>query len=654
MALMTAGHWITTDSGQHILILPGHGTTKEQVAAHFKSKGQPNHPDVGKAVVHHRGGFDPEKANRGISTRNGAEAMQVRIKGHEEAGKGKPSKPEGKAPAKEPASSKSPDTARADRLKRLNSKLPAEQTKTLRERAAELKGTKRAVEQGRAERVGSKPKEEAKPAPAETTTNRLAGAPTKSMTLRERAAMKARPKSVEAETPAAKPSMTLREKIASRKAEASKPGSESFREGRVSDRAWERGQKLRAAGKGEEAEAEFSRHDRMMRRLYHKTPEGQGEAVAAKAPAAPAGPAPRVGTPEARARLAKAIKGQRSELAEARASTVKDIDPAHIEKDTPRFQYKIDADKKTGSVGSLAGQTKWKPGRSGAMQVWKDPVDGKTYVVNGHNRLELAQRLGVKRVSVRYIDAPTAKDAMAEGALTNISEGRGTSTDAARFLRETGHSKEVFERENLPMKEKVASEGLGLAGLEPGLWKKHLGGELSSARGAVIGGSGLSHAEQENLGKMLSTKGVEKASDKTLARFIEDSRSAPTIKQTTRSLFGDTTEDVNLGLHKAGLSTHIEEALNRDKRLFGTVAKSQNVQELARAGNVINAEESGKLSDAARENLAVYRTVRKSSGPVAQLENEGALRIHNGENKANVHADILKRLPAAVAAMSTL
>jgi hypothetical protein len=35
-----------------------------------------------------------------------------------------------------------------------------------------------------------------------------------------------------------------------------------------------------------------------------------------------------------------------------------------------------------------------------------------------------------------YIDAPDEKTARARGALVNIAEGRGTSVDAAKFMRD--------------------------------------------------------------------------------------------------------------------------------------------------------------------------------------------------------------------------
>lgn len=442
----------------------------------------------------------------------------------------------------------------------------------------------------------------------------------------------------------------------------------------LADQLWEKGQKQQA--KGDPAAAEtFARHDQAMRGQAHKTDRAGAASILARARARVAAKtsttapsASETGAAEWRAliersrlkgtpsrdRKAAALKGQRKELADARASSVKDMDTKSIDFDPDRFQYKLDASGAHGTTGNLHGVKKWDPELGGVLQVWKDPGNGKTYVVNGHHRLDLAKRLGAEKVSVRYIKAANEQEARAKGALTNIAEGRGTSTDAAQFFRDSGHTRQRLEAEGVSLREKTATEGLALAGLEEGLWRRHKNGDLPTERAAIIGGSGATHAEQKSVGEQLDKMGSKAPSNKVLARWIDDSKAAPTVTKKTRSLFGDDEEEVNLGLHKAGVSTAVEEALSREKRLFGTVAKSRNAEDLERAGNQINAEESAKLSDAAKENLAVYRTVRKSAGPVAALENEAAERIHKGEPKAKVYSDVLKRLPAAVEAMQRL
>lgn len=422
------------------------------------------------------------------------------------------------------------------------------------------------------------------------------------------------------------------------------------------DKAWKQGKSEQAAG-SKDAAGTFARHDEFMQAARRRLEQSKAASSSSSSPA-PADVArsdwrgvvesSRKRSGAIRDRKARALGKQRAEISQARASTVKDLPSDQIHFDPDRFQYKLDANHGTGSVGSLSGVKRWDPELGGVLQVWKDPSNGKTYVVNGHNRLDLAKRLGAGKVSVRYLSAKDAQEARAKGAITNIAEGRGTSTDAAAFFRDTGLTRQDLEGRGVPMREKTATEGLALAGLEPGLWRAHKNGELPAARAAIIGGSGLSHAEQAAVHQTAGKGGIAKLSDRDLTEYIDNAKSAGKAEKRTASLFGDDVETVNLGAHRARIQSAVKDRLGREKRVFGTVAKSRNAEDLGRAGNVINATESGKVSQTAAENLAVFDTLKNRRGPVSDLLNEAAERIHKGESQKAVNDDVYKRLPAAV------
>jgi hypothetical protein len=108
------------------------------------------------------------------------------------------------------------------------------------------------------------------------------------------------------------------------------------------------------------------------------------------------------------------------------------IDQLHL--DPKRFQYKMNTDA-SGVTNLLKGRT-WNEDLAGVISVWRDPEDGKTYVVNGHHRFDLAEKTGQPDVAVRMIAADDAEQARAKGAIQNIAEGRGTAMDAAKFFRD--------------------------------------------------------------------------------------------------------------------------------------------------------------------------------------------------------------------------
>lgn len=53
--------------------------------------------------------------------------------------------------------------------------------------------------------------------------------------------------------------------------------------------------------------------------------------------------------------------------------------------DPKRFQFKLLTDAKTGVTNLLKGR-RWNEELADPIAVWTDPADGKTYVVNGHDR----------------------------------------------------------------------------------------------------------------------------------------------------------------------------------------------------------------------------------------------------------------------------
>ncbi len=426
----------------------------------------------------------------------------------------------------------------------------------------------------------------------------------------------------------------------------------------AADKRWSRGQKQKAAGDHAAASKTFARHDALMvkAKAAHES-KAKADTKPTPAPKHDTHTKPESAAVVARAvertkarrdKLAASIKATRADAARGRAASVQDVKPDSIHFDPERFQYKLHADAGTGAVGSLAGVKKFDPELGGVLQVWKDPANGKTYVVNGHNRLDLAKRLGAETVSVRHVKAADAMEARSKGALTNIAEGRGTSTDAAEFFRTSKLTKSHLDAAGVPLREKVATEGLAISGLEEGLYRRHKAGDLPAQRAAIIGGSGLDHAAQAAIGKHLDkTRGV---TDSHLKELVDNANASKTVKHTTHDLFGPNVEDVSMANHRAGVQAQIKDRLGKEKRVFGVVAKTGNAAELAKAGNVIDAKASGDVSKAAAENLAVFDTLKNRRGPVSDLLNEAAERIHKGEKAKAVHDEIYRRLPKAVQA----
>jgi len=352
---------------------------------------------------------------------------------------------------------------------------------------------------------------------------------------------------------------------------------------------------------------------------------------------------------------AAAIKGARQQERAARApktppslaGQVRVVAPASIEVDPERFQFKLGHGAQ-GEVGSLRGVRKWDENLAGVVSVWQDPADGKTYVVNGHNRLGLAKRHGAEGLTVRYLKAASAAEARAIGALQNIAEGAGTPVDAAKFFRDSNiRSQADVEKLGLPLSSGRAAQGLGLARLPAEMFRSVVDGDLSASRGAIIGNSGLDGLKMSEIGKLLRQR--KNISDGTLAEFVEALAVSERQSQQTFDLFGASEKLVDNGLARAELTNAIARKISKEKRLFKMVSNSQAAATLAeKAGNVINKGESAEVASAADQLGRTFKALKNVSGPMATAINAAAQQVSEGANKTTVQRKLYAEVVAAM------
>lgn len=343
----------------------------------------------------------------------------------------------------------------------------------------------------------------------------------------------------------------------------------------------------------------------------------------------------------------KAVKSERDRLKAEQDPSNTDVPPDTIKKlntdlidaDPERFQYKqLLTDNATGEVGSLAGVKKWNPKLAGIMAVWKDPDDGKVYVVNGHNRLAMAKKLGVKDVAVQFLDSKNAAEARAHGALINIAEGRGDAIDAAKFFRGDGNPEsritlKDLEDRGIPLSEAKATEGLALAGLsDPIFHRVAVKRDIPVKKAAIIGGAGLTPEQQASLVKSLDAD--PGMTSRELGEKAERTKFFGVHKKDTGPrLFGDDGGDEEaLGDYADKLNAHVGGEFSRRGSLFGTVAREKAAATLKAAGNVIDTEESAKLSADARNNLDAFKSWKYTS-TIVPITNEYAAKLAQAKGK---------------------
>lgn len=347
----------------------------------------------------------------------------------------------------------------------------------------------------------------------------------------------------------------------------------------------------------------------------------------------------------------KAFRLKPREAAGPKPGTVADLPVSSIRADPARFQFKANTGQ-GGAGEELRSVEKFDPEMAGVVAVWHDPADGRTYIVNGHNRLALAQRTGASKITARYLDAKSAQEARLKGALINIAEGRGESTDAAKVFRDLGAGEEELRNRGISIKGKIASEGLALAKLDPHLFGRVIAGELPAARGAVIGAGLPEHADQRALYDLIqkAEKAGKRPTNDQIEEMIRLAKSGPQKTETQESLFGAEEVTRSLIAEKAEVSDYIRKQLAGEKRIFSSVGNEAVAGKLSERGNVIKAGENKAVAEQAAQALAIYDKLSGRSGPVSDVLGRAATELAEGKDATKTKQTAYLRIRQALAA----
>jgi hypothetical protein len=301
--------------------------------------------------------------------------------------------------------------------------------------------------------------------------------------------------------------------------------------------------------------------------------------------------------------------------------------------DPKRFQFKSGVDAAgVQRQGSLDGVEGWNTDAEGQLQVWTDPMDGKPYVVNGHNRLAAAKRLGIPSVRVEELLAGTAEQARAQGAIANIASGGGTVFDAAKFLRDSGVSDPAqLKQMGIPLDSGLGAQGLALSRLPGNLFQDAVDGRLSLGKAVALGGSGLDEVQMQAAMRAIAGDDM---TDAAFNEVLQQARSAPVVQGEQVDLFGNT-EVLSLMRQKGELAAKIRADLIGDKNLFGRVGRNAN--KLKEAGNQISVQGSTQVAMDAQSVLAEFDATKYADGtPISQMLNDGAAEIASGAKPAAI------------------
>lgn len=313
--------------------------------------------------------------------------------------------------------------------------------------------------------------------------------------------------------------------------------------------------------------------------------------------------------------------------------------------DPNRFQYKLHTDNPAG-VTQQFSDAKFNPELAGSIHVWEDPDDGKTYVVNGHHRFELAQRSGYDGpLQVYRLKAGSAQEARAKGALINIAGGNGTAVDAAKFMRDTGTTPdEMNATHGVSLKGAVARDAAIMSKLSPGIFRRLTTGIYDEGRALAIAKHLPKHEDQDRLDRF-----IEKAegsgreiSNATVDELAREAAMAGRQKQVTKSLFGDLEDDKNLFLERATLKGALRRDLSTRLNKFKAVSTTRAAKTLE-GKNQIDAGANRAEADRLAQFLESFDMETTRRGPVSDRLNQAAQELASAPRKQKQILDNLAR-----------
>lgn len=299
---------------------------------------------------------------------------------------------------------------------------------------------------------------------------------------------------------------------------------------------------------------------------------------------------------------------------------VKMMPVAEISVDAPRFQFKTRGIGEKGVSGELREVQNWNEELAGVVSLWHDPANGKNYVVNGHHRLELAERLKVPDLLVRFIQAKDATEARGKGALINIAEGRGSAIDAAKVFRDLKMGPDDLQKEGVSLKGPVSKDALALADLPSDIFDRVWSEDITAQRGVILGemlrGRPADQRAVLEVVERAENRGKRPTDDqiREMIRLQVGAGAGRTEVQET--LFGP--EEVQRGalLERARISEYVRRELVQDKRLFGVVSEAKGARKLGEAGNVIRAEENARIALATAQAIELYDKLSTRAGAI--------------------------------------
>ena len=299
------------------------------------------------------------------------------------------------------------------------------------------------------------------------------------------------------------------------------------------------------------------------------------------------------------------------------------VSPEELRFDAATFQYKANTDS-SGISDKLQDVKEWDPDLAGIAYVW-ERKDGARFIVDGHQRLGLAQRLAAEGQTPQLLvkiwreeDGVTAEDMRLRAAKKNIAEQSGTAVDAARVLKQKPGLLDSVSRQNA-----VARDARRLVQLDDEVFEEAAGsinaGKLDATIAGLVSQNTQNAALQRSLLRTLTQASASE--DMTVGKAQElvyaykEAQSRHQEGKAQGAMFDDSAVMESAWKERAALLSGLVKSFKDDKRLFGAVTRKEG--KLEDAGNVLDEISNQHHLDDAQKGIFIFETLAHTRGPLA-------------------------------------
>jgi N12 class adenine-specific DNA methylase/uncharacterized membrane protein/predicted kinase len=331
--------------------------------------------------------------------------------------------------------------------------------------------------------------------------------------------------------------------------------------------------------------------------------------------------------------------------AEARGPRITYLAPDALQTDAARFQYKGNADQE-GVTGALKDVKKWDDRLANPILAW-EAEDGSLYVVNGHQRTDLAKRASAAGQPDVQIPARIMREAdgfspdymRALGAFQNIAEGTGTAIDAAKVLR-ANQADLADVLPPLPPRSQLVQNAKALAELSDEAFGMVVNEVVPEAYAAQVGATLKNPAEQ--LAAMDVLAKAQPANVDQARIMVEDIKNAGFLKGSETSLFGEEEFAHSLVAERARILDRAVKTLRKLGSTFKTAVEQEGT--LAEAGNKLKraANEKAKTENERLAEVLANDGTRK--GPISDALSDAARELAGGKPIGAVTPQFLSKV----------